>query len=101
MLNLSFRCCMDNEDLVGQSGDEFIPAPGGACIGTAWRPFEAGQDKKASVIQREPPIGRNPHFSYCSCGTHDNGLLSFQENPQALFFYGRVKTTDHGHTFIT
>ena len=92
---------MDDENLVRQGGDELISPARGAGVGAARGLLEARDDQEAAGFQGRPPSDRNPHFLDCPRGTDDNGLLSLKKNSQALFFYRRVKTTNHSQAIIT
>jgi len=91
---------VNDEDLVGKSGDELVSPARGAGVGAARGLLETGDDEEATAFERRPPYGRYPHFSQRPRRTYNNGLGSLEENLQALFLDRRMKAADQGHAFI-
>jgi hypothetical protein len=55
--------CMNDEDLIRESGDEFVSAAGSAGVSAARGLLEAGDDEEATAFERRSPFRWNPHFS--------------------------------------
>jgi hypothetical protein len=91
---------MNDQNLVGQGGDEFIPLTRGF---DRWSPrlfLEGRQNQQAIGCKSGTPIGWEPDFFHRAGEANDDGLLAAQKNAKAILFNWRVKAADDRYSMV-